>query len=87
MAKKRTRKTSKQAPVAVEPIAAPTTPEQKPLRWFTEQYNALVPRAVALGIPAQIHSSLFESRAKGAKQLAWLMARIEAAEAEANQQR
>jgi hypothetical protein len=41
-----------------------------PLSWYTEQYNALVPEAVRLGIKAKHHTSLFESKAKAEKQLA-----------------
>jgi len=77
------------APVAAEPVAepAPVAAEPdittrgngdglRPLKWYTEQYNALVPEAVALGINARHHTSLFESRVKGEKQLAWLEAAI-----------
>jgi hypothetical protein len=51
----------------------------RPLKWYTDEYNRLVPQAVALGIKANVHTSLFESRVKGEKQLGLLVAAMEAA--------
>lgn len=49
------------------------------IRQITDEYNALVPEAQALGVRARHHSSLFESKALGQRQLDKLKADLAAA--------